>query len=213
MSAGTTPEITQKIVELAGKPAKEVSVCIINEGASMSDNDKRWLVDGFDKVSKAFGGKIGICNLLALDIAEVEKRIMGYDVIWCFGGNIDYTRYVFDKTGFTKLLPKILGQTVWVGSSGGSCIMGHRPVSFKVDKDSYGTTEFYGLVNLSLRPHIWSDYVEKDMYDKCVQESKKQQYPVYALSDECAIVVEDKKIYLIGKRGQKIENGKVTEEV
>jgi len=212
MSAVNTPEITRKIVELVGKPAEKINVVIINEASAPEAGDKRWLFKGFDCIAKSFGGEIDICQLLHLGIDEIEKRVCKADVIWCFGGSTDYLKFILDKTGFAKLLPKVFEENVWVGSSAGACVLGNRP-TFSVDKETYGTDEYLRFVNFSLRPHIWSDYVAKDMYGKCLAESKRQPYPVYAISDECAIIVENQKAYLIGKRGQKIENGIITEEV
>jgi len=47
-----------------------------------------------------------------------------------------------------------------------------------------------------------------------VEESKiNNGIPVYALSDDSALIVEDNKLYLIGTNAQKIINGDVVEKI
>src|SRR5574344_3097839 len=130
------PVIPAKIEELVGKPASQISVAIINEASAVEDSDSRWLIQGLSKVAKTFGVSIEIVNLSSLDIKTVEKKINKADVIWCFGGSTDWLKVVLEKTGFDKILPKLLKSKVWVGSSAGSCIMGKRN-TFEVDSKVY----------------------------------------------------------------------------
>lgn len=210
-SSGTQEIILDKVVELVGKPASEISVCMINEASNMNDSDVRFWIDSWQKVSDAFGGKLGACNLLALDINEIEKRLSQYDVVWCWGGNTDYLKSVFDKTGFSLLIPKLLKSKVWVGSSAGSCVLGKRQ-SFTLPLE-YGITEYLGLFDFCIRPHIWEEYATEDKYkyESLVKESHKQK--VYALSDGSAVVVDGGRIYLHGKKAQLLKDGKVVEEI
>lgn len=203
-------DITEKIVELVGKPANEISVCCINEAGAKSKSDKRWFIKGLYKMSKTYGGKIGFCNLLALDIKEVEEMLLEYDVVWCFGGHTDYLKSVFDKTGFSTLLPKLLKKIVWVGSSAGSCVMVNRHTFTPIE---CGIAKYMGLFDFCLRPHVWEKYATEDKYkyENLVEESHKQI--VYALSDKSAVIVDGQKIYLHGKKAQKLKNGKVIEKI
>jgi hypothetical protein len=58
-----------------------------------------------------------------------------------------------------------------------------------------------------------SKYVPSNAFDICVQESKIKPHPVYALSDEAAIIVDGERVYMIGKNGYKIVNGEVVEKI
>ena len=68
--------------------------------------------------------------------------------------------------------------------------------------------EYLGIVNLSIVPHLHS-FIPDNAIDILKEESKLQDYPVYAISDNCAIVVEDDNIELIGKDGYKIVKGEI----
>jgi len=204
-------KITKKIIELVGKPAKDISICVISEAQSVKTGDRRWFINGLHKVSKTFGGDIGICNLLALSLNEIRDQLLKYDVIWCFGGNTDYLKFAFDKIGFSAILPQLLKKIIWVGSSAGSCVIGRRHSFTPIE---YGITDYLGLVNFCIRPHIWGKYAqgkEKYKYENLLKESHKRA--IYALSDKSAVIVDGEKIYLHGKKAQKIESGKITEMI
>ncbi|MDR0462461.1 MAG: Type 1 glutamine amidotransferase-like domain-containing protein [Christensenellaceae bacterium] len=212
MSANNTKEITEKIVELVGKPANEISVCMINEASNLSNGDRRWFFKGWAKVANAFGGKISCCNLLAMDIKQVETWLMEYDVIWCWGGNTDYLKSVFDKTGFSTILPKLLKTKVWVGSSAGSCIMCNRP---SIKPAEYGVSKWFGYVNCCIRPHINASYKSKEDNKKNLDDSyaESQNQILYALSDTSAVIVDGQKTSMLGKKALKLDKGKVVEKV
>lgn len=78
---------------------------------------------GLGLANEEIGGNIEFIDLQAHDLDYVERRIDVADMIFCFGGNTDYLANIFTKTGFNKLLPKILAEKVWVGSSAGSCAL------------------------------------------------------------------------------------------
>ena len=212
------PIITAKIEELAGKPASQISVAIINEASAVEDSDSRWLIQGLNKVAKTFGGSIEIVNLSSLDIKTIEKKIDKADVIWCFGGSTDWLKVVLEKTGFDKILPKLLKKKVWVGSSAGSCIMGKRN-TFEVDSLVYSNekyfdvTEYLCYINAFIYPHCWSKIVAKETPKVLLNASKQNKFPIYLLSEKSALIIEGNKNYLIGKKAWKLANGKIVDKI
>jgi peptidase E len=219
---GSAPEgvkdITEKIEELVGKSADQISVAILNEASAVEDGDFRWLINGLLKVSRTFGGNMDLVNLSSLDIKDIKNRLSKADVIWCFGGSTDWLKIVFKKTGFETLLPKLLQTKVWVGSSAGSCIMGKRGL-WKTDSKIYSGEKYYdvkeylGFINAYLYPHCWGKFVSKNAINILMESSKEHKVPIYALSDKSAVIVEDKKIYMIGRKAWKIVKGKIEEKV
>ena len=208
----TDLEIKTKLEELVEKPLKQANVAVINEASAVEFGDKRWLIDGLKLLDETCAD-IDFVNLLALSLEEVTERLNTADIIFCFGGNTEYLKTVFDKTGFSEILPKFLEKKVWVGSSAGSCVLGNKISSntfnqIYSDEPSFGVNEYLGIVNLSIVPHLHS-FIPDNAIDILKEESKLQDYPVYAISDNCAIVVEDDNIELIGKDGYKIVKGEI----
>lgn len=211
-------EILNEVVNLVGKAPKDISVAVLNEASAVEDGDKRWLINGLNYLSKTFGGTIDIINLLALDIKDVENRFKKCDVIFCFGGNTEWLKIVFDKTGFSKQIKNLLKDKVWIGSSAGSMILGKMPSTITQNKlysvgDFMGVTKYLELVNFSIIPHMFGNFVPADSFDACLLESKKQKYPVYVLSDKSAVVVNDNKVYLVGKKCFKLVKGNIEEKL
>ena len=212
------PDILSEVVSLVGKPTEKTSVAVLTEASAVENSDKRWLINGLNKLTKTFGGTIDIVNLLALPLEEVKTRIEKCDIIYCFGGSTEWLKKVFDKTVFSKLLPELLKTKVWVGSSAGSMILGKMPTTATQDYlynviDYYGVKKYLEFVNFSILPHLFGDFVPKNSFSKCVEESKKQKYPVYVLSDKSAVIVNNTKTYLVGKKCYKLVSGKVEEKL
>lgn len=205
-----TPNTIQVCVDLVGKPKDAISVAVINEGFAVEENDKRWVLHNLRCVADNFPGLFDIVNLLALHIDEVKARIEKCDVIFVVGGNTDYLMHVYEKTGFDKLLPKLLESKVYVGSSAGSIVMGMRPSTkeyleaFGKEKD-FEVTSYMEFVDLAIRPHMDSSEHPKRRKEVLIQSSKGLDYPVYGLRDDAAILVNDDKLHTIGSAPYIIE--------
>lgn len=197
-----TPNTVEACAKLVGKPKEQISVGIINEAYAVQTGDKRWVLDNLNSAAKNFGGEVDIINLLALSIEEVEQRFADKDVIFVVGGHTDYLMNVFQKTGFDKLLPKLLESRVYVGSSAGSMVAGVR-ISKDVYKIMYGEEETYGVtkymefVNLSVMPHLDSPHFP-NRRETLLEAVKHHDGLIYGLRDDSAVVVDGDEITLIG---------------
>lgn len=198
-----TPNTVQACVDLVGKPQNEIAIAVINEAFAPEENDKRWVLHNLNSAADNFPGPFDIVDLLALPLNEVESRIEKCDVIFVVGGNSDYLMHVFKKTGFDKLLLKLLETKVYVGSSAGSIVMGKRASTDAYqeafgNKKDFGTTNYLELVNLSIRPHMDSSEHPKRREDVLRSASQGLDFPVYGLRDDAAIIVNDGTIDTIG---------------
>ena len=214
----TNDVIANKIIEFVGKPANEIKFAIINEAYAYEFGSHKWILRNLDTIRKYFGDyNIEFVNLLALDTNKIKERIELADVIFCCGGNTEWLQTVFEKTGFDKLLSKLLKTKVFVGTSAGSMIVGKLP-RLETLNEIYGITDLLGVkdylawFNFSILPHT-SKKFPNSRFESCVNESKKQNYPVYSLSDSSALVIEDDKHYLIGEDCYKLVNGKIVEKI
>jgi peptidase E len=196
-------------VELCGKPQNEISVAIINEGFSVEEGDKRWVLDNLNDVANNFQAELDIVNLLALSLDEVEARIGSKDVIFMVGGNADFLMTVLAKTGFEKLLPKLLDTKVYVGSSGGSRVIGRKLSNDAFDKifgnqNQYGVTEYMGFVDFTPIPHINSKAFPARTPEALRQTAKGASFTVYGLQDDSAIIINGAEQKFIGSEPYRI---------
>lgn len=210
--------ILEQVEKLAGKSADKISVGIIIEAVATEKGDKRWLIDGLSEVSSAFGGEIDIINLLALNKDEVLRRVEAVDVIFCFGGSSEWLKIVFEKSGFSQELPKLLEDKVWIGSSAGGMILG-KMSDEKLQSYVYQVEDFFGVksyldyLDFEIIPHIWGKFVPSDSFEKCLEWSKSNKNVMYILSDNSAVCVDGEKVWLVGEKACKILNGKILEEI
>lgn len=208
-----TANTVQACVDLVGKPQDTISVAIINEAYAVERGDKYWVVDDLNNVAKNFTGGIDMINLLALPLEEIEARIMQRDVIFVVGGHADYLMHIFNKTGFAKLLPKLLGTKVYVGSSAGSMVMGKRlsAEAHKLiygERKTYSTDRFLEFIDPAIMPHLDSPYFP-NRKETLLEAAKSYHGTVYGLRDDSAIVVDGNKQTVIGSKPVKIVDGKI----
>lgn len=208
-----TPNTVQKCVELVGKPQDQITIGIINEAYAVEKGDKRWVLDNLNSASNNFKAEIDIVDLLALPIKEVEARLANKDVIFVVGGDTDYLMSIYRKTGFDKLLPKLLETKVYVGSSAGSMVVGKRinADAYKLiygEEGIYDISDYVGLVNLSVMPHLDSPHFpnRKESLLKAVGSFEGK---VYGLRDDSAVVVDGDEVYTIGSEAVVIEKGRL----
>lgn len=208
-----TPNTVQACVKLVGKPQDQISVAIINEAYAVEDGDKRWVLDNLNSVAANFKAGLDLVNLLALPLSKVEEAIMKCDVIFVIGGHTDYLMSLFNKTGFSNLLPKLLRSKVYVGSSAGSMVVGKR-LSTEAHKimygedETYGTDKFLGFIDAALMPHLNSPFFP-NRKETLLEASAQYKGTVYGLQDNSAVVVDDDKLTVIGDGVIKIVDGAI----
>jgi dipeptidase E len=215
-SAGfQAPEAVEKCVEFVGKPADEISFGVINEAFVPYHMPHWWVIKDLIAINDNFSNNIEFVPL-SLEIGEIERRLMDKDVIYVIGGNTEYLKTVFDKSGFSTLLPKLLKEKVYVGSSAGSMILGHRPTAEMCEKrheddDDFSVTEYLKLLDLEIIPHFPDPFFMDEAKEQLIAESEKQPCPIYGISDHSAVVVEGDKTFVIGKDYLVAEKGKIVE--
>lgn len=209
----STNEVVEKCIELVEKPKNKINVAVINEAYAVETNNLRWVLNNLTKVTENFGGNLELVNLLALDIQDVKERMDKSDVIFVLGGHTDYLMSVFDKSGFSKLLPELLKTKVYVGSSAGSMVLGKRlsTEAYKKiysEKNIYGVSRYLEFVDISIMPHLNSPHFP-NRKETLLDAAGKHKGVIYGLQDDCAIVVEGDNISTIGSKPLILSSNKI----
>lgn len=193
-------EIIFALEEMVGKPRKEINVAVINEAMKGEPGDHRWFAEELARLTAILGGNIEFIDLQAHDIDYVKSRIDEADMIFCFGGNTDYLANTFIKTGFDKILPQVLAEKVWVGSSAGSCVLCHKEadeIQSTIYKEKREADRFMEYVPVIFLPHLhgWFKFDKPEI----LRASELTDLPVYALSDNAALkVINDQQPVVLG---------------
>lgn len=203
-------EIIGALEEMVRKPRDEINVAIINEAIKGEQGDMRWFAEELQRITEVIGGNIEFIDLQAHDLDYVERRIDVADMIFCFGGNTDYLANIFIKTGFDKLLPKILAEKVWVGSSAGSCVLCHKEseeIQKTVFREKREAEHYMDIVPIIFLPHLHGFF--KFDQEEVLRASELTDLLVYAVSDDCALKVVDGEVaavlgtdYIVAEGGE-----------
>lgn len=204
-------EIISNLEEMVGKPRKDINVAVINEAIKGEPGDHRWFTEELTRLTSILGGNIEFIDLQAHDMDYVKSRIDEADMIFCFGGNTDYLANTFVKTGFDKILPQILAEKVWVGSSAGSCVLCHKEadeIQSAIYKEKREADRFMEYVPIIFLPHLhgWFKFDTPEIR----RASELTNLPVYALSDNVALkMVDDQPLVILGSDYIVAEKGEI----
>ncbi|MDE5538975.1 MAG: peptidase E [Bacilli bacterium] len=203
----TTPEIANEIVKLVGKPLSEINIAIVNEApvGLPYNKSKRWLIKELSYIADYIGGNIDFVNFRAYDKKEIEKRFEFADIIYLVGGKQHVLANLFRRTNTVDLITQCAENKVVMGTSAGSMALCKQITSetfwrerYALDKNEVLKNPELGLVNFSIIPHYMrEDHLkwDKDFLSKTLEDN---DFPVYAITDNQAIIYNDGEIYFVG---------------
>jgi len=198
--------IAHAFQELIGKEPKDAKVVFIPTAANAERGNKDWLIDDLCRI-KERGYVVDIVELTAIRTGDLQRVLEGSDAIFVGGGNTFYLSYWMQKSGFSKMLPRLLEARVYAGISAGSMVAGHsltlasqaieNPQAF-VDEDyellgpaGESSGETLKLVDFLVRPHLNSRYFSVARKELLEEKAKQIDHPIYALDDNSAVKVVD----------------------
>jgi dipeptidase E len=122
ISHGISDKAAEKLVELVGKKPSEIKIVYITTAVNTYPPDPDWFIESREQIKN-----IGV-KLESFDLEEgfsenvnLEKYFSDVDVVFFSGGNTFYLLYWIYKTGFDKILLKLMGRKnfVYAGESAG----------------------------------------------------------------------------------------------
>ncbi len=213
----TNKSIANSLRRLLGKPFNKSRLVFIPTAANITSGDKSWLINDFNNCEKLGFKEIDILNI---DSTPQEKfwrpRIEAADVILFGGGNTFYLMRWMWKSGLAKALPKFLKTKVYVGISAGSIATGpDLSLSSKKNRDVYAlyyedepkiSEKALGFVNFHIRPHLNSPHFPLVRLKRLKEIAKEKKEPIYAIDDNSAIEVVNRKIRIVSEGRYSILN-------
>lgn len=211
-----TDEIAKKVEELVGKPLEKINIAIINEAyvAKPETSSKRWLIRELSKLEHYVGGIIDFVNLRAYDKEEVKRRLQNADMMYIVGGKNLILPDLFKETGFDEILKEFAEEKVVMGTSAGSIVLGKQIESDDYWKARYDVTneeienKTLGFVNFNIVPHYKSEKHPEVTQKFCREKLQDNPFPVYAITDEQAIVYDNGNISFVGGEPDVFGEGK-----
>ena len=196
------PETTKDFLKLLDKKPEETKICFIAT-ASYGEHPEGDAV--YVKQDKERLLELGFKTIKDLDLREESEeslmnKLENFDVIFVEGGNTFYLLKYVRKSGFDKVIRPFLDKGgIYVGVSAGSIIACKdiSPAGWakEWDENIVGLEDLrgLGLVDFIIMPH----YVPE--HEAIIKKNKdKVPYPIIALTDLQAILVNNGNIQFVG---------------
>lgn len=158
----------------------------------VEDDRKKLIESGFNVIDIDLKGKTG--DILFNEMKEA-------DIIFVAGGNTFYLLEKVNKSGFDKVVKKLVKNgTIYIGSSAGAIITCPTIEHVKTLDDPMKAPElgsFRGLclVDFLIFPHF-DDEKHKEKYDK-VMDEYGEKFNIVTLTDVQAIMVTDDEFHIV----------------
>jgi dipeptidase E len=198
-SAGIkNPTIHDTLVDLLGKPIAESDALCIPTAiyAFPGGASSAWrLISGraASPLCELGWKSLGVLELTALpsiERAHWTTVVQETDALLVGGGDPLYLCYWVQQSGLADLLPS-LRETVWVGVSAGSLVMGPNVGEEFVygSPPTTGSDRALGLVDFAMFPHLDHEAMPDHSMAGAEQWAAGISGPAYAIDDETAIKV------------------------
>ncbi len=200
-SAGLPPETTEEFLRLLSKNSKYTKVCFI---ATASDPEKdKWYVEKDKERLLELGFEITEVDLKQENEKSLSEKLEKFDVVYVEGGNTFYLLKYVKESGFDKAISKFLeGGGIYVGVSAGTMIAGLNIESAGWKHMDKNIVNLKDLTGLKLVPFVISVHIDETNLDIIKKCASKANYPVIAITDKQAILVENNKQRIVGIGGK-----------
>jgi len=177
-------QMKDEIIKLLQKPAYDITIAFITT-ASKPEEDKSY-VEKDREIMKEMGFNIEEIDIEGKNKNQLMKLFESKDIIFVEGGNTFYLLKAIKKSGFEKVIKKLLKRgKVYIGAGEGSIVAGREGMN---------------LVPFDIFVHYLPEHAE---IIKKKMPFKWQRRKLKILTDEQAILVQGSQRILIGQ-GEKI---------
>lgn len=195
----TNDSIAKSLDQLTGHNRREIKIGFIPTAANAEPGNKDWYIRQISDLIKHQFTWIDFIDFSASDVSWRE-RLDECNVIYVSGGNTFHLLHEVREHGFDEWLKHNIENKVYIGTSAGSILMTPSISIATVepaDTNDIGLEDLTGLsyVNFEMSPHT----PEFLTYEANEKYSLKCNNPLYALDDNSAIQVLDKKVTVISE--------------
>ena len=180
------------VAELLPEPASELKAVFIPTAADPYSDKSFMDVDREKLVQMGFS--VSDLELKDMDEARLETALAGADLVLVAGGNTFYLLDKVRKSGFDKVIKKMLDRgLVYVGSSAGSALCCPTIAAAKRFDDPSEAPYLTDYRGLNLFDKIIIPHVQKEKYaeriKQTIEEMKLLGFETVTLTDDEVIIV------------------------
>ena len=193
-------ETLDYLKELTSKKPEECKVIFIPTAADpykdkgFVDKDRKKLVE--------LGYNVEDFDLKGKDKNQLLDKFKDSDIIFIAGGNTFYLLYYIKKSGFDKIVRKLLDNgKVYVGSSAGAIITGPSIEPIKLMDNPEKAQNLKSFEALNLVDFILLPHMDSEKYGpKCKKAIKEygDKFKFLPIKDKQAVIVKDDSVRVVG---------------
>jgi dipeptidase E len=195
----TNKSIIKALSDLAGKPFNELNLVFIPTAANVEKGDKDWLLQDLINCRNLGFASIDIVDISAVPRDIWEPRIKEANILLFGGGNTYHLMHWIRESGLKEILPRLLTNRVYVGTSAGSIVATHSLFITTSEPGKYKDEQALSFVNFHVRPHFNSPRFPNITKEYLEKIANKLHEPIYAIDDQTAIKVVNGKIEIISE--------------
>lgn len=204
-SSGLPPETTPYFLELLGKDPKGLKLCFVFTASNLEKN--KWYVDKDKKRLSELGFKVIEIDIKNENEDSLKEKFKDADVIYVEGGNTFYLLKYVRESGFSNALKPFLGRGgIYVGVSAGSyitCPTIKAAIWRQADKNIENLKD---LTALNLIPFLITAHFEESQRPIIEKAASQTKYPIIAINDKQAILVDNNKREIVGEGKENVFN-------
>jgi len=198
--------IIKALQDLVIKPFSELKIAFIPTASNIEPGDKKdWFIKDLEILKELKFASIDIVDISALPKEIWMERLKEADVFFVEGGNTYHLMHWVNKSGLSKVLPKLLETRVYIGVSAGTMIINptiihaykEKPIAEKINNSI--SNKGLSYINFMIEPHMNSVWFPELTFKELEERSKEYKYPIYGLDDNSAIKIDGDKIEVISE--------------
>jgi dipeptidase E len=198
IDAGIPKEVTEDFLKLLRKNPKDTNVCFIPTAANHPTIDD-WFVKRDRDRLEDMGFKVTDVDLKQESENTLSKKLDGFDMVFVTGGNTFYLLEQVRDSEFDKAIKGFLDKGgIYVGASAGSLVAGLNiePAGWK--HNDRNIVNLKDLTAMRLVPFVISVHLDDKNIDLIRSCASKVDYPVIALTDKQALLVDGNEQRIVG---------------
>ncbi|MBI2054014.1 MAG: Type 1 glutamine amidotransferase-like domain-containing protein [Candidatus Staskawiczbacteria bacterium] len=190
----TGMDMKEEIKNLLHKPAYDILVAFITTAAK-KEQDLSFVLKDLEAMTEV-GFNVEKIDIEGKKEYELRKMLANKDIIFVEGGNAYYLLEAMKKSGFEKVIKDLMKKgVVYLGVSAGSIVAG-QTIETSMDENITGLKKTDGLkiVPFNVFVHYRPEYEEL-----AKQKLKNSKYPLHALKDDQALLIQGENMVMLGK--------------
>lgn len=197
-SAGIVPETQKDFLDLIGRDPKGLMVAFIPT-AAYPELDKSYVRSAVNQI-ESLGMIVRQVDIVGEDQDSLYQVLKDVDIIWVNGGNTFFLLDQIRKSGFDRIIDKLIDDgKIYVGLSAGSYVACPTNEAAKWKHiDDIEVVKLKNLKALNLVDFLIIAHYEEKFKQAVLDGAKTTKYPVVALTDKQAIVVQNESCTVVG---------------